>query len=168
MPPPASKSTASAYPRHEGLAVVLATTASGALAGLGLLPDQLSVGTCASGLGLALLLQGFVRDLATLAHQARRRRAGRPEPAPEARACLCLESTVGLPVVLAGAALSVAYADSKLALAPWAWPLATGLVGGLGFAIRDLVLEWSPRLRIARIANPGSVLVRWRAGQAEN
>ena len=161
--PPAGDAHGSAYRRHEGLAVVLATTGVGALAGLGALPDRLGVGSFCAGLGLALLLQGFVRDLNTLAHQARRRRAGLAEPPPEERACLCLESVIGLPVVLAGLSLALAAAaDTALVLATWAWPLASGLVWGLGYAIRDLVLEWSPRLRVTRIANHGSVLVQWR------
>ena len=156
----------SAYRRHEGFAGLLATTAVGVLALRGLLPAEMGLGAFCAGLGLTLLLQGLARDLAMLAHQASLRRAGQPAAQPQDRACICLESTVGLPLVLAGVTLAAATADNVLTLSPGAWPLAVGVVWTLGFFIRDLVLEWSPRLRVTRVTAHGAILVQWRAGRA--
>ncbi len=159
--------TESVFRRHERLVVALATTAVGALAVAGALPETVAEGSFFAGLGLALLLQGLARDLFTLAHRAKRRREGAAGGGTEHLACMCLESTVGLPLVLGGVALTVAAADSVLSLAPWVWPLCAGLVWGAGYAIRDLVVEWRPRWRIKRVSNHGSILVQWRAPVAK-
>ncbi len=126
------------------------------------LPDEVRLGTLAAGLGVALLLQGLVRDLFTLAEQARARRRGEPAAAVEHRACMCLESLVGLPLILAGVALSIVFADETVRIAPSSWPLMAGVVLGTGFMVRDLVFEWRPRWRVAQVKNHGAILVQWR------
>jgi hypothetical protein len=50
-------------------------------------------------------------------------------------------------------------------MAEWAWPLAGGLVWGAGFAIKDVVIEWGP-LKVRRVKDHGSILVRWRQVRA--
>jgi hypothetical protein len=140
--------------------VVAGTVLVGGLSSF--LPPSVRVGTLAAGLGVALLVQGLVRDLFTLAEQARARRRGEPAVAAEHRACLCLESLVGLPLVLAGVALTMAFSDGVVRMAGWSWPLLAGVVFGVGYVIRDLVFEWRPRWRVTQVKNHGAILVQWR------
>lgn len=124
------------------------------------LPDRIELGSLAAGLGLALLLQGFVRDIFTLRRLGRTRIEERP--AVEERACICLESALGLPVILAGLALTVVGIDQALEFRPPLPACLAAAVWSLGWAVRDLVVEWSP-FRIVRVKDHGSILVRWRA-----
>jgi hypothetical protein len=148
------------YRKWEPWLVVAGTSVVGGLSPV--LPDAVRVGTLAAGLGVALLLQGLVRDLFTLAEQARARRRGEPAAAAEHRACMCLESIVGLPLILAGVALTMAFTDDIVRMAPWSWPLLAGVVFGTGYLIRDWVVEWRPRWRVAQVKNHGAILVQWK------
>lgn len=149
------------YRRVEPWLVVLAVGEVWVLARR--LPEALPVGSLVAGCGLALLLQGLVRDLFTLAHHMRARRRGETALAAEERACMCLESLVGLPLVLAGGALAVAFLGGEVRFTWWTWPVLAALIWGGGFLMRDLVLEWRPRWRIARVKDHGAIIVQWRA-----
>jgi hypothetical protein len=114
------------------------------------------VGILVSGGALVLLVQGGIRDVWLLL-RARRRKA---EPVRIA-ACMCLESAVGLTVLLAGAALvGFGFAD-PVVLRPVSAGLAVGGVLATGFALKDFVFEWSP-WRIRREKNHLQIVVRFR------
>lgn len=128
------------------------------------LPDSMEIGTLVAGAALALLLQGGARDVVSLLRERRRQSAGiAPAEPPSEAHCLCLESTVGLAGVLAGVLVTALLADGpRVALPPAFWPVAAALIGLAGLAIRDLVIQWKPTVRILRIRDHGSIIVRFR------
>lgn len=121
------------------------------------LPASLSLGSFLAIAALALFAQGLVRDLWLLAKQ---RRAGAGAHREEAR-CMCLESTVGLSGVLAGVVLTAVAVPVVVPLWGWSWAVTAALVWGAGFAIKDVVIQWSP-WKLRRVKDHGSILVRWR------
>lgn len=121
------------------------------------LPASLELGSLLAIAALALLGQGLLRDGWLLARQRKEGGAAHREEA----SCLCLESTVGLTGVLAGVVLTAMAVPVVVPVAAWAWPLAGGVVWGAGFAIKDLVIQWSP-WKLRRVKDHGSILVRWR------
>lgn len=121
------------------------------------LPISLELGSLLAIAALALLGQGFLRDLWLLARQ---RRTGGSAHREEAR-CMCLESTVGLSGVLAGVVLTAATVPVVVPLAGWVWPLTGAGVWGVGFLIKDVVIQWPP-LKLRRVKDHGSIWVRWR------
>ncbi len=138
------------------LGLVVLATAVLALSAVHL-PDTLELGAFLALAALALLGQGLVRDLWLLTKQ---RKAGADAHREEAR-CMCLESTVGLGGVLTGVLLTAFAVPFTVRMAEWAWPVAGGLVWGAGFAIKDMVIQWSP-WKVRRVKDHGSILVRWR------
>lgn len=130
-----------------------------ATAGVALLsgraPRELELGTLLAVGSIALLVQGFFRDLWILREQRRR-----PTPVEHA-SCMCLESTIGLAGILAGLVLAASGLRLPVTLAPWMWPALALAVWSTGFALRDFVVQWKP-WAIRRVANHGSLIVRWR------
>jgi sterol desaturase/sphingolipid hydroxylase (fatty acid hydroxylase superfamily) len=144
--------------RAEKIELALVLLATGGLAVMAVhLPAQLELGSFLAVAALALLGQGLIRDLWLLAKQRKVRDTGHRE---EAR-CMCLESTVGLSGVLAGILLTALAIPVSVRMADWAWPLAGGLIWVAGFAIKDVVIQWSP-WKLRRVKDHGSILVRWR------
>lgn len=124
------------------------------------MPETLEIGSLAAVLSLALLGQGFVRDVITLM----RRKAATTNQHQEEAQCLCLESTIGLGGVLAGILLTVTMADARVSLSPATWPAMALVIWLSGTAIKDLVFQWHP-VAIRRIVDHGSIVVRLRAGR---
>ncbi len=138
------------------LALVAAAVALTAVAAPRL-PRSVELGSLGASAALALLGQGFLRDLWRL----RRQRVAPPDkPAEEAR-CLCVESTIGLTGVLTGVALTALGVTWRVGLPAWAWPALGTLVWAAGYAMKDLVLQWRP-WRVRRMRDHGSIIVRWR------
>jgi hypothetical protein len=121
------------------------------------LPDSLELGSLLAIAALALLGQGLLRDLWLLSKQRNQAGAAHQE---EAR-CMCMESTVGLSGVFSGVVLTAIGVSVMVPVAVWAWPLAGTVVWGLGYAMKDLVIQWSP-WKLRRVKDHGSILVRWR------
>lgn len=146
--------------RNEALLLTLAT---GVVAWLSpRLPASLEIGALVAVAALTLLVQGGVRDVATLVRQRRRQKTDTAAP-PHAAHCICLESTVGLGGVLLGVVLTALPAGGpRIALPAAFWPVAFALIGLTGLAIRDLVIQWKPRLRLLRVKDHGSIMVRFR------
>ncbi|MEO0509570.1 MAG: hypothetical protein AAF065_06900 [Verrucomicrobiota bacterium] len=110
------------------------------------LSERMIAGNLITSLALTLLLHGFIRDIYRLIEMRLRKST---EPAIELR-CMCLESTLGLPLVILGVMLAVVLPD-------WKWQLPTLLSAMLysgtlivGYLIKDLVITWRP-LGIRRI-----------------
>ncbi|HTJ79112.1 MAG TPA: hypothetical protein VL357_08960 [Rariglobus sp.] len=125
----------------------------------GRLPASLELGSLLAVAALALLGQGLVRDLWLLSRQ-KQQAAGGGVRHGEMK-CMCLESTVGLGGVFAGVVLSAAAVPVVVSVPSWSWPVAGAVVWGVGFAMKDVVIQWSP-WRLRRVKDHGSILVRWR------
>jgi hypothetical protein len=121
-------------------------------------PQSIELGSLLALAALALLLQGLVRDLWFLARQ---RRGAVTESAEEV-SCMCMESTLGLGVVLVGVILTAAGIAFRVPMAGWIWPIGAAAVWVGGFAVKDVVIQWSP-WKLRRMKNHGSLIVRWRA-----
>lgn len=144
--------------RAERIELGLIVVATGVLAANARrLPSSLELGSLLAVAALALLGQGLVRDLWLLTKQGR---ADGAAPVEEAR-CMCVESTVGLSGVLAGVVLTAVGVPMVVSLPAWVWPGAGALVWLGGFAMKDLVIQWSP-WKLRRVKDHGSILVRWR------
>ncbi|HEY4300908.1 MAG TPA: hypothetical protein VGM73_08550 [Candidatus Didemnitutus sp.] len=115
------------------------------------------VGILVSGGALVLLVQGGMRDVWLLL-RARRRKT----PPARIAACMCVESAVGLTVLLAGVALVGFGLTNPVVLRPVPVALGAGGVLAIGFALKDFVFEWSP-WRIRREKNHAQIVVRFRA-----
>ncbi len=92
------------------------------------------------GVSALLLLQSLVRDVALL---LRRRHSAENGPRKEAT-CFCLESTVGVTGVVAGAALAGLGSSTPVAIGRWDFVLIVAGTLVLGFIIKDLVIWWKP------------------------
>ncbi|HSI08038.1 MAG TPA: hypothetical protein VK985_05570 [Rariglobus sp.] len=144
--------------RAEKIELGLILLATGIVAAIAVhLPVELELGSFLAVAALALLGQGFVRDLWLLTKQPK---AGADAHREEVR-CMCMESTVGLGGVLAGVLLTAFAVPVTIRMVDWAWPLAGGLIWGAGFFIKDVVIQWSP-WKVRRVKDHGSILVRWR------
>ena len=110
---------------------------------------------CVSAL---LLLQSLVRDVAIL---LRSRRAPTTDPGREAQ-CFCLESTVGLTGVIAGAALVGLGSSARVTISHFAFSLAVAATMALSFGIKDLVITWNP-LGLRQDKDHLNLIVRWKS-----
>jgi len=117
----------------------------------------LDAGELLAGAALLLLVQGFFRDL-WLLRVARQRKAA--APAREA-ACLCVESALGLTGVVAGIGLVGFGLARPVVVSPGAFATGVAFVMGAGFALKDLVFEWSP-WKIYREKDHAQVIFRWK------
>jgi hypothetical protein len=120
-------------------------------------PETMELGSLLAVAALALLGQGLLRDLWLLA-QPRRRASN--EPALEV-SCLCMESTLGLSVVVVGVVLTATGISLPVHLPGWVWPLVAAVVWFGGYTINDVVIHWSP-WKLRRVKDHGSLIVRWR------
>ncbi len=128
------------------------------------LPASLEVGELIAGAALALLLQGGVRDVVSLIREKRRKASGVvAAEVPHEAHCMCLESTIGLSGVLLGVVLTALLTNgSRVGLLVWIWPVGIAMIGLTGLGIRDLVIQWKPKIRLLRVKDHGSILVRFR------
>jgi len=124
------------------------------------LPDTVELGNLLLDASAILLGQSLLRDLWLLA--AARRRAGAEASARRTALCLCAESTVGIAGIIASCALIGAGIYRPLAMGTWSWSLLSLLVMGLGFLIKDYVLEARP-WRIRRDPDHLNLLVGWKS-----
>jgi hypothetical protein len=121
-----------------------------------LLPYRLAVGQLMLDVSVLLLLQSLVRDLFLL---AKMRRMRQPNPIVAVR-CICLESTVGMTGVLVGVGLLGWGGEQTVVMAAWQWSALAVLTMGMGFGIKDYVLETKP-WRIRRDADHMNIVVKW-------
>jgi hypothetical protein len=101
------------------------------------LPHNLRAGEIILAASGILLFQGLLRDL-WIKYVARP-----PAPVqPRKIMCMCMESTVGASGVIAGAAILLCGIRHSVDLPQLFWPLLILIVGIVGFAIKDLVIDW--------------------------
>ncbi len=120
------------------------------------LPAQVSLGGLALVVACTLFGQGLLRDLWLLRHP----QPSLTAPLTEGRPIVCVESGLGIVLLLVGATLLAAGVSTTFALARVGW---TGTISATllaGFAIKDLVLEARPfRLRFE--PDHGNVILGW-------
>ena len=121
------------------------------------LPEQMGVGRLLLAASAFLLFQSLVRDLWLL---ARDKRASQPSPRRAAR-CMCIESTVGATGIVVGAILLGTGITRSVVMDDWVWSVLVMLVVGIGFLIKDYVLEWSP-WRIRRDRDHMNIVFTWK------
>ena len=120
-------------------------------------PGQVGVGRLLLAASAFLLFQSLVRDLWLL---ARDKRASQPSPRRAAR-CMCIESTVGATGIVVGAILLGTGITRSVVMDDWVWSVLVMLVVGIGFLIKDYVLEWSP-WRIRRDRDHMNIVFTWK------
>ena len=120
-------------------------------------PSPTPVWQIVLGISALLLFQSLVRDVAIL---LRARHAASNEARKEAQ-CFCLESTIGVTGVVAGAALVGLGSSTHITIGRWEFLLIAAGTMALGFAIKDLVITWKP-LGVRRETNHLNVIVRWK------
>ncbi len=125
-----------------------------------MLPNRLSIGSLMLVGASIFLGQGVLRDVWLLL-RSKRNAAGESGPA---RQCLCVESGLGVLVIVLGLTLLLAGVSTGVALSRASW---TVLVAGallVGFFLKDYVFEWNPwRLR----REPDHLNVVLRGGGAD-
>jgi hypothetical protein len=121
-------------------------------------PSPIPLWQIVLGVSILLLLQSLVRDVAIL---LRTRRSASNEPRKEAQ-CFCLESTVGVTGVVAGAALVGLDSSTNVTISRWDFFLAVAGTMALSFIIKDLVISWKP-LGVRREKDHLNLIVRWKS-----
>jgi len=109
------------------------------------------------GVSGLLLAQSLVRDVAIL---LRTRSVASDEPRKEA-SCMCLESTIGVTGIVAGAVLAGLGSSTQAAMGRPGFVLAVAGTMALGFVIKDWVISWRP-LGVRREKDHLNLIVRWK------
>jgi len=121
-----------------------------------LLPDRIGVGKLLLWTSAMLLLQSLVRDLWLL---ARRKSNLGPRFLKKAR-CMCVESTIGITGIVAGAVILGSGVDRLVTMREWSWGLLVMLIVATGLLIKDFVVEWGP-LRFRRDKDHMNIVFTW-------
>ncbi len=121
------------------------------------LPDQIGVGRLFLAASALLLFQSLVRDFWLL---AREKRTSQPSPRRAVR-CMCIESTVGATGIVVGAILLGSGITRSVAMDNWVWSVLAMLIMGIGFLMKDYVLEWNP-WRIRRDKDHMNIVFTWK------
>jgi len=106
------------------------------------LPGRVTGGGLLLSSSALLVAQGLVRDLWLLAQF----KAGDSQRTAQ---CMCAESTLGILGIVFGLGLLFSPIELLVTMSPWLWSALVCLSMGIGFAIKDFVLEWWP-LRVRR------------------
>ena len=101
------------------------------------LPHQLAAGELILAASVFLLSQGLLRDL-WIKYVVKPAAPAQPRRI----VCMCMESTVGVAGVTAGAAILLCGIRSSVQLPQLFWPLLVLCVGVVGFVIKDFVIDW--------------------------
>ncbi len=121
------------------------------------LPTHVSLGGIALIVACTLFAQGLVRDLWLVTHP---QPATSLMPASSGRPIICVESGLGIVIIIAGTALLALGVSTSFEFmrCTWTFLFAGVLVGG--FVIKDWVLEARP-LRLRREPDHGTVILGW-------
>lgn len=74
---------------------------------------------------------------------------------------MCVESMVGATGVLVGAMFLGVGIDWALAMSGWGWSMLVMAVLGVGFGIKDYVLEWRP-WRVRKDRDHVNIVFKWK------
>lgn len=122
------------------------------------LPQQVLLGRGVIWIAGLVFLQSLVRDLSILFYASKKTEG--PSPKTLEKQCFCLESLVGLSVLLVGFLLLFKSNSTRVALSQTMWAIAILAVLVAGFLIRDLVVSWRP-IRIRKEKNHLNIIVKW-------
>ncbi len=131
--------------------------AAGAWLASAVLPRSIELGKLLLWASALLLLQSLLRDLWLLA-KARRKPMTNP---PRVAQCMCVESMIGMTGVVVGLLLFSFGLGKTIPMPRWGWCAFVLVVMGVGFAIKDLVLEKGP-WRVRREKDHVNIIVKWR------
>jgi hypothetical protein len=123
-----------------------------------MLPLRIAVGKLLLWAAALLLLQSLLRDLWLITRARRRAQQGIP---PRVAQCMCVESMVGMSGIVVGLMLLSFGIGKSVSMARWAWSASAILVLGLGFVMKDYVLEAKP-WRLRRDKDHINIIVKWK------
>lgn len=118
------------------------------------LPEQVQLGLGVVWIAGIAFVQSLLRDLTIMA-----RKNLHPAEAVE-KQCFCLESLVGVSVLLVGFLLFFSGNSTTLILNGSVWSTVVFATLMIGFLIKDLVLTWKP-LGIHREKDHMNIIVKW-------
>ena len=104
------------------------------------LPAETDLGLLLLYLSAIYLLQSLLRDISLLIQQKKIPSTGDQRTAQ----CLCVESTIGIAVIVAGAALLGTGITYPVVIRQWGWSVLVTSVLISGFIIKDYVIERNP------------------------
>lgn len=102
-----------------------------------LLPESLPASAVFRNAGVVMLLQSLARDVYLLASG----RAAAAGGTPRRGWFVCVESVLGLGLVMQGLLLWALGTQARIALPPAAWALTALMWWVIGYAVRDVVFE---------------------------
>lgn len=117
------------------VATIIAITFSHAF-----LPNKYSVGGLAVCLALTLLVQGLLRDIYLL-YKIKKHPENKPKVALR---CMCLESTIGLPVVILGVFTAILLPNWQIHISHMYSVMLYSTVLICGYLIKDIIITWRP------------------------
>jgi hypothetical protein len=121
------------------------------------LPSAPTAGNLLLTMSALLLAQSLIRDIFLLMKIKRTTASTNSK----AMRCMCLESTVGITGIVAGIGILGFGIDPPIAMDGWRWAISTLLVLGIGFAIKDLIIQTDP-WRIVRDKDHVNIVVSWK------
>lgn len=150
------------------MSVFIALTSLFAVLFPSLFISEISLGQLMLYCAAFLLLQGLIRDLYVYFSIRKTKQALKPlhtpkssqEPKPLVKSkatCICLESSVGVLVILCGALMILTRLDVLITVSPWQWVAILSLIVIAGFVLKDWVLHWQP-IKLAREKNHANVI----------
>jgi hypothetical protein len=122
----------------------------------GSLPATSSIGTVIVWVAGLSFSQSLVRDL-ILVRQASKK--ARP-PSKQVKQCLCLESVLGVSVLLVGSLLLFSNNVEAIELSAPKWGTLVLLTLLAGFLVKNFILTWRP-LGIRREKDHINIIVKW-------
>lgn len=122
-----------------------------------ILPAQLSAGNALLVLSALLLLQSLIRDMSILMTSKK----GREPNGQKAMQCLCVESAIGMTGVVVGAGLLGLGIAQQIEMDKFAWGISAASLIGVGFAIKDFVVQANP-WRIFRDKDHLNIVISWK------
>ena len=121
------------------------------------LPWQLSVGNTLLLFSALLLFQSLIRDLSILLLSPKTVASA----APKVMQCLCVESALGMTGVLVGAGILGFGITQQIQMDKFAMGISVAGLVGVGFAIKDLVVQVRP-WRIFRDKDHVNIVFSWK------
>jgi len=119
-----------------------------------ILPYRMSLGMFILVFAVCLLVQSLIRDLVKLYIIKKNRH----KPEKLNVVCMCVESIVGLSVVIVGLCILFIGLPYSVRFPDWYWPAFTGVTWLFGFVIKNYVLDFT-NWRIKRVAGHHNFII---------
>lgn len=122
-----------------------------------LFPPKISLARLLMYCSALLLFQGLIRDLCYMYSKKKTPE----EEQPEAKQCMCVESSIGVLGLLIGIALLFSRLNTPLSLTSLRWVGLIGITLIFGFLIKDLVFYWRS-FQIRREKNHSNIIFTFK------